>query len=150
RSEKLPGFFVTHFIREPNYLLAGRRGRGPDDYVVVEPGRSLVPARGCGNHHAVAVFDLHVAIAESPGAAPCDTPHLKPDQIVCVINHSHLVGFRVAHVDNGINKIQRRSLDSHKSPVPGSDSIMSTSERLQRRPRRGAIRNASHSPENTE
>ena len=35
-SEKLPGFFVTHFIREPNYLLAGRRGRGPDDYVVVD------------------------------------------------------------------------------------------------------------------
>jgi hypothetical protein len=48
---------------------------------------------------------LQLGVAESSLSTKFRPPHLKPDQIICIISHSHLVCLRIPHSNIHIHPI---------------------------------------------
>ena len=68
----------------------------------------MVPAVHIGDHQITIVFDLHALVVETVGAHEFDAPHFKPDQIIGVVDHPHLVGFRVTHTKGHVVVLEHR------------------------------------------
>src|SRR5215467_5394065 len=88
--------------------------------LVVVAGWSLVPATRIDNGDVTVLLLLQLAIRETEVTQELDPADFEPDEIIRVIDHSHLVGFSVAHAQSDLGNASRfhRSLgfcrhDSH-------------------------------------
>jgi len=79
------------------------------DLVIIVHGR-LVAAAGIDHGNAAVVFLLHIFIAEAELTEQFHPPHLKPDEMVRMIDDAHLIGFRIA--------------DSYASLIHSSDCFL--------------------------
>ena len=67
---------------------------------IVKSGGPLVAAIGFGDDDEAIVLDLHLLVFKAQLAAKLDAARFKPDEIICVIDDAHLVGFRITHADD--------------------------------------------------
>src|SRR5262245_18992699 len=96
-SQQSPARF--DLISEFDHSAANAREDGFDyDFIVVECRREI-PAIGFRNSQERLFFAFHLAIAEPTFAAEIAAAHLHPNQIVRVVDHSHLIGFGITHAD---------------------------------------------------
>src|ERR1051325_567615 len=96
-----------------------------DEQLVIVKSSSFVAAIAFG-HHQEGVFVLfHVAIREPARAAKFRTPDLKPDEVVCVIDDSHLVGFRIADPQERLVPFSQgfRGGTCHMSAMPSNSAV---------------------------
>src|ERR1700722_5431520 len=61
-----------------------------------------------GNNDEAVVFGLHAFVLETELAAEFHAADLKPGEIISVVNHTHLVGFGVAHAHCGFCVVRHR------------------------------------------
>ena len=59
--------------------------------------RLFVAAMHVGDDDVAVVFGFHLFVFKAEGAHQFHTANLKPDQVVGVINHPHLVGLGITH-----------------------------------------------------
>src|SRR5579863_3654241 len=107
--------------------------RANDDFFVVVH-RSAVAALYFGDCDEPALVTFHVAVGETHLAHEFHASNFKPDQMVRMVDHSHLVGFGVAHaqpcfipcmmvrahlpVHTGLRFSRNDEIPSRKSAVP--------------------------------
>src|SRR5512146_2584277 len=70
--------------------------RTHNDLVIIES-RSLVAAARIGHCDEATVMLLHVTIRKAKLPQQFHAANLKPDEVIGVVHHTHLVGFGVAH-----------------------------------------------------
>jgi hypothetical protein len=70
--------------------------RAHNDFIVI-PRRGLVSATRVNNRNKTLVLPFHLAIRESQLSQEFHTPDLEPDEMVGMIDDSHLVSFGIAH-----------------------------------------------------
>src|SRR5579884_3184360 len=70
--------------------------RAHDDFVIVTR-RSFVTASRINYGDKATVVSLHFAIRKPESPHQLHAADFKPDKIVRVIDHTHLVGLRIAH-----------------------------------------------------
>src|ERR1039458_1872623 len=104
------------------------QARADGDHVIVA-GRGLVAAAHVHDGDVCAVLLFHCAVGEAHLAQHLYPPHLKPDDKVGVIDHTHLVGLRIAHPQLGLVHLNFRACTS-RLPVfsfqPGTHSAGDT------------------------
>src|SRR5581483_8971321 len=94
---RLPGGdsppFATHFVRECDKAAADvRHGCGNADFLI-ESRRAQMSALRLRDGEENAVFEFHLAVMKPDAAAVFDPRDLHPDEVVCIINDAHLIGF---------------------------------------------------------
>src|SRR5207248_3025925 len=70
--------------------------RAHDDFIVISCW-SLVTAARIHHGNEAAVILFHVAIGKSQLPQQFHAAHFKPDEMIGVIDHPHLIGFRITH-----------------------------------------------------
>src|SRR5437588_2541318 len=91
---------ITHphgLVFETHHRLADVFQMRANDDLVIIPGRCFVPAARIHHGDVAAVFAFHLAIREPELPQQFYASNFKPDEIIRVIHHAHLVGFRVTH-----------------------------------------------------
>src|SRR5581483_7674 len=68
---------------------------------VVVPGRGPKPAARVYYGNEASIRDFHFFVSEAELAKQLYATNLKPDQIVRVVDHAHLVGLGVTHPQTG-------------------------------------------------
>jgi len=69
-----------------------------DDFVVIASGSEIPAIRLCYCEEGL-FLPFEIPVAEAAFPAEIAAAGLHPDEIVCVIDHSHLIGFGVSHTD---------------------------------------------------
>ena len=87
---------------------AGDAGFDGDEVVV--SGRRFVAAGGLDNGEVAVVLQLHVSVIEAELAKELDAADFAPDEVIRVVGHAHLVGFRVANAQRGSRWWHERSV----------------------------------------
>src|SRR5258707_15401930 len=101
----------------------------------------MIAAMHVGDDDEGVVFDFHELVIEAEGAHQLDTADFKPDQIIRVVHHAHLVGFGVAHTDGYIVIFEHSRFSSmHEMRRPWK--LLRAKKRLHRRVNRGAAAGA--------
>src|ERR1019366_9438343 len=116
------------------------------DLVIIVHG-SLVAAAGIDYGDEAVVFALHIFIAETELAEKFHASHFKPDEMIGVIDDSHLVGFGIADADASfVHRRRATCIDRHRCMWPAhrpvhvglrfsrNDSIPSRKSALSRMP----------------
>src|SRR5437763_11872807 len=67
-----------------------------DDLVVIA-GWGFVPATSIYYSDKASVITLHIAIGKAQLPHQFHTPDFKPDEVIGMIDHAHLIGLSVAH-----------------------------------------------------
>ncbi len=88
----------------PIELVPENQDRSPDcpdlrlkHQCVVVAGRTAIPA-GRLNNRETAAFDLfQFHVGETERSHQLDPAYLKPREVIAVVSHTHLIGFRVPH-----------------------------------------------------
>ena len=78
--------------------------------------RSFVAAACFGNHQVTLIRGFHLCIVKSLGFAPCNPADLKPDEVICIVDNSHLVRFCVSDIHGRLYKIYFGSAFVHGIP----------------------------------
>ena len=69
----------------------------PDDQLIVVIGGSFVAAIAFGDDQESVFVLFQIAVGKASGPTKLGAANFKPDEIVCVIDHAHLVGLSIAH-----------------------------------------------------
>src|SRR5690349_13212869 len=67
------------------------------DNLVVISGRRLVAATSVDHRNEAVVLPLHVTVGKTQLAHIFHAPDLKPDEVIGMIDHPHLIGLGIAH-----------------------------------------------------
>src|SRR5260370_370160 len=86
----------------------------------------MIPAVRVGNHDVAVVLSFHAFVLDTERANQLDAADLEPDQIICVVDHAHLVRLRVAHAHH------RAIIFNHSHAPYFSDSPCQTGLRFSR------------------
>src|SRR3954454_8480039 len=108
-----------------------------DFYLFVISGRSLVAATRINHGDETSIFLFHLPVGEPELPHKFDSPDLKPDEVIGMINDSHLVGFRIANANTGFryramlgtrgsahHKLQRGLRFSRNEVIPSRKSVV--------------------------
>lgn len=90
------------FVLELDDAAVGFADRCCDGDFVVVAGGGKIAAIGADDGEQKAFFEFHVAIADAGGAAIFGAADFHPDEIVGVVDDTHLVGFGVADAEAGL------------------------------------------------
>ena len=85
------------FISKMNYRIADILQMCPHDDLVIVMRRSAIAAACVHYGDEAAVVLLHLAIGESKLPQQFNPANFKPNEVIGMIDHTHLIGFRVAH-----------------------------------------------------
>jgi hypothetical protein len=99
-------FCDYHAIGLAHYLVSKPEGPaaqfgdvGPDNQYVIIVRRRLIATIAFSHDQECIRVLFHVAIRKAARAAEFRASNLKPDQVVGVIDHTHLVGFGIANAE---------------------------------------------------
>src|SRR5437879_1214346 len=75
--------------------------------LVIVTGRSLVPAARVDHRNEAVVVLFHVLVRETQLPEQFHSPDFEPDEMIGMIDHSHLIGLGIAHphtafIDDGV------------------------------------------------
>src|ERR1700674_4150181 len=62
----------------------------------------MVASADIGDDDMAIVFDFHTLVFDAQCAHQLHATHLKPNQVIRVVNHAHLVRLRVTHSYGGV------------------------------------------------
>jgi hypothetical protein len=100
----LPGPLPQHLIPEADRAPLEGMQEGPYlDYLIIAGGLAILTP-GLGNYDIVA-RRLEIAVVESPLAAKFRAAHLKPDEVIGVVDHPHGIGLCVADLHINLHTI---------------------------------------------
>src|SRR6266403_1281157 len=85
------------FVGKSNGAVSRLRDARAHAYYFVVARGGVVAAAHVGDNDVAVVFDFHALVFDAQRAHQLHATHLKPNQIIRVIDHAHLVGLRVAH-----------------------------------------------------
>src|SRR5260370_12937746 len=85
------------FVGKSNGAVSRLRDARAHAYHFVVARGGMVAAAHVGDNDVAVVFDFHALVFDTQRAHQLHATHLKPNQIIRVIDHAHLVGLRVAH-----------------------------------------------------
>src|SRR6185437_8045112 len=91
---------VENLIRKSDRAAPRLRHGSTNAQHVVELRRMLVRATRFRHHHETVILDFHFLVAESQLPHQFHARHLEPHEEIRVVDHSHLVGFGVAHANS--------------------------------------------------
>src|SRR5208337_1390820 len=98
-GQQLAVLSPSQFVSEADHFLPDMlQVRAHNDFVIIMHG-SLVAALGIDYGDEAAVFTLHIFVAEAELAQEFYPSHLKPDEVIGVIDDAHLVGLGIADAD---------------------------------------------------
>src|SRR6266481_3642605 len=102
------------FVGISHDAIAGLRNTRshPQQFVVTRWRK--IPATGFGYHDVAVIFGFHLLVFEAERAHQFDAADFKPDQVVGVIDHAHLIGFGVPHSNRRV-VIRLAGIESHSS-----------------------------------
>src|SRR5882724_356652 len=90
---------ISQFISEVDHFLPHMSHVGAHDNLVIIVHGSLVTAARVDNGNEAVVLALHIFITETHLAEELHPPHFKPDEMIGVIDDTHLIGFSIAYAD---------------------------------------------------
>lgn len=109
---------------------------GPNDQLVFVSGWILVAATRFGDDQEQTGLALHVAIRKAAVVAVLAPAYLKPNKIVRVVNHTHLVGLSIAHLHARLGCLSRRGVvvfrSFHLSSALAAGCVMQSVRGFQR------------------
>src|SRR5262249_35460473 len=82
-------------VRELDKADPNARKLSFDQNLVVIMCRYQVPAIGCCNREEGLFVTLEIPVVHSARATEIGSADFHPDKVVCVIHHSHLIGFSI-------------------------------------------------------
>src|SRR6266403_701959 len=85
------------FVGKSNGAVSRLRDARAHAYYFVVARGGVVAAAHVGDNDVAVVFDFHALVFDAQRAHQLHATDLKPNQIIRVIDHAHLVGLRVAH-----------------------------------------------------
>src|SRR5258707_924174 len=85
------------FVGKSNGAVSRFRDARAHAYHFVVARGGMVAAAHVGDNDVAVVFDFHALVFDAQRAHQLHATDLKPNQIIRVIDHAHLVGLRVAH-----------------------------------------------------
>src|SRR5216683_4739116 len=95
--KQLPIRVAKHFVRKSNGTVSRLRdARAHAQHFVIARG-GVVAAAHVGDDDVAVVVDFHALVFDAQRAHQLHAPDFKPDQVIRVIDHAHLVGLRVTH-----------------------------------------------------
>jgi hypothetical protein len=94
-------FRAAQFITKVDHRVAYIQQLRPHQNLFVIARRGAVAAFGLGHGDEASILALHVTIGKAQLPQQFDASHLEPDEMVGVINHSHLIGLGVTHAQPG-------------------------------------------------
>src|SRR5262249_31593521 len=103
-QQRLSGLMVK-LIFELNERPANKLDSRTYENLVIVTRRRLEAATDFSHCYVAIIFLLHQAIFKAELAEQLDSSDLEPDNVIRVINHTHLVRFRVAHADMGFTDV---------------------------------------------
>src|SRR5271170_2902786 len=101
---------VEDFIAETDGAPIRSGDPGANKQNVVKSRRPFVAAIGLGYDDKTIVLNFHLLVFESEFAAKLDAAHLKPGEVISVIDHSHLIGLCVANANLRFGVLFHRGL----------------------------------------
>src|ERR1700730_262906 len=97
RGEQCLVAVTKNFIGESNGAVSRLRNAcAHAEYLVIESGGVVVAAH-VDNHDMAVVLDFHALVLDAPRAHQLYAANFEPNQVIRVVDHAHLIGFRVAH-----------------------------------------------------
>src|SRR6185436_1203015 len=90
------------FVTEMHHRLADIFQMRANDNLIIVTGRQFVAAAGIDYGNEASVMLFHVAIRKPQLAQQFDPSNFKPDEVVGMVNHAHLIGFSVAHSQSAL------------------------------------------------
>src|SRR5215831_383129 len=91
------GLFVNDFVLETDSPLAEGINAGTYDQNIVVTGRREISTLGLSNGQIGLKLSLKIFVRQAAPTTKLSAAYFKPDQIVRVINHAHLVCLGIAH-----------------------------------------------------
>src|SRR5882762_5020112 len=88
---------AKNFVGKSNGAVSRLRDARAHAYHFVVARGGMVAAAHVGDNDVAVVFDFHALVFDAQRAHQLHATHLKPNQVIRVIDHAHLVGLRVAH-----------------------------------------------------
>src|SRR5487761_1947762 len=87
---------VGHFVAEADHARVGFLEPGFDQDLFVVAGGGVVAAMGLHHNQKDALIALQIAVADTLGAEILDAANFHPDDVVGVVDDSHLIGLGIA------------------------------------------------------
>jgi len=95
--QNFPVRFANDLVGKLDHAVPRFRDARPDAQDFIVDRRVMIPAVRIGNHDAAVILDFHAFVLNTQCAHQFDASDLKPDQVICVVHHAHLIRLRVAH-----------------------------------------------------
>ncbi len=119
---------AIHFVFETNHAGRGFRDARANHHFLVEEGRGGIAAVRFGDDEKDTLLRFHIAIQNPFAAAVLHSSDFHPDQVITVIDDSHLVGLRVADTQMVIDEAVHGPLILHETASTRGQSVTMTAK----------------------
>ena len=99
-------------VRKLDDAALGSRHFGLNDDFIVVSSRSVIAAIRFSHREISVFFPFEIAIGESTFPAKISAAYFHPDQVIRVIDHSHLVRFGITNAEAGFRNVRHQAVFS--------------------------------------
>ncbi len=96
-GEKSVVFLAKNFVTEFQGAGPGFQDASADGEEFIVAGRMVVATVGISDDYVGVVIEFHSFVIEAERTHQFNPADFKPDQVIGMVDHAHLIGFGVAH-----------------------------------------------------